>query len=284
MSGADGADRATDGPAAHRLVRVGGLEVLEWPALGELGVDAAVTTRAGGVSAAPYDSLNLGLHVGDDPGAVIENRRLAARVLGASLDDLVLGAQVHGHRVAVVGADDAGRGARSADDALEGVDGLVTAEPALTLVTLVADCVPVVLADPVARMVAVVHAGWRGTVARVLDAALGAMAGLGARPADVVAALGPAVAPERYQVGPEVAEAARAGLGPEGARAALRPDGAGRWRLDLWEANRTILVQAGVPEHQVLVAALSTGSPGPFFSDRQRRPCGRFALLARLRP
>jgi len=273
---------APAGDGAHRLRRVGGLEVLEWPALGHLGVEAAVTTRTGGVSAAPYDTLNLGLHVGDDEASVLENRARAAGVLGASVDNLVLGAQVHGRAVAVVGAGEAGRGARSGPDAIGGVDALVTADPDVTLVTLVADCVPVLLADPVARVVATVHAGWRGTVARVLDAALGAMADLGSRPADVVAALGPAVDPARYQVGPEVARAARAGLGRAGAAAALRPDGAGRWHFDLWAANRGVLLDAGVPAGRVLVADVATGAPGPFFSDRERRPCGRFALLARL--
>ena len=174
--------------------RHGDLEVLEWPALVGLGVEVVVTTRSGGVSAAPYDSLNLGLHVGDDPAAVLENRRRAAAALGATLDDLVVGAQVHGCAAAVVTRAEAGSGATAAADALAGIDALVTAEQAVVLVTLVADCVPLVLFDPVARVLATVHAGWRGTVARVPEAALAAMAGLGSRPADVVAALGPAVA------------------------------------------------------------------------------------------
>jgi len=280
----DGADRTPRGSSAHRFRRDGDLEVLEWPALDDLGLEVAVTTRRGGVSAGPYDSLNLGLHVGDDPEAVVENRRRAAGTVGATLDELVVGAQVHGRRVAQVTRAEAGRGATSSADALGGVDGLVTVDPGVTLVTLVADCVPVVLADPIAGVLAAVHAGWRGTVARVLDSALAAMAGLGSHPGDVVAALGPAVPPEHYQVGPEVAQAARAGLGAEGADGALRTDPDGRWRLDLWVANHQVLVEAGVPANQVLVASVPTGSPGPFFSDRERRPCGRFALLARLRP
>ncbi len=281
---AAGDDRAPEDPRGPRLRRVGDLEVLEWPALADLGVDVMVTTRRGGVSAGPYASLNLGLHVGDDPHAVVENRRRAAGALGVTLDDLVVGAQVHGRQVAVVGPAECGRGARAAADALDGVDALVATDAGVTLVTLVADCVPVVLVDPVARVVATAHAGWRGTVARVLDAALSAMGGLGSSPADTVAALGPAVAPERYPVGPEVARAARSGLGEATAAAALAPDGHDRWRFDLCEANRRVLVDAGVPADQVLLAAVPTGAPGPFFSDRQQRPCGRFALLARLRP
>ncbi len=264
--------------------RHGDLEVLEWPALVGLGVDVVVTTRSGGVSAAPYDSLNLGLHVGDDPAAVLENRRRAAAALGATPGDLVVGAQVHGCAAAVVTRAEAGSGATAAAGALAGVDTLVTAEPGVVLMTLVADCVPLVLFDPVARVLATVHAGWRGTVARVPEAALAAMAGLGSRPADVVAALGPAVAAERYEVGDEVVLAAREGLGPAVSEAALRAGAGGRWHLDLWAANRAVLLDAGVPSERILVASVPTGSPGPFFSDREQRPCGRFALLARLHP
>ena len=274
VNAAGGSGRHLGGAAGHRMRRRGDLEVLEWPALGDLGVEVVVTTRAGGVSGAPYDSLNLGLHVGDDPAAVLENRRRAAAALGATLDDLVVGAQVHGCGVAVVTRAEAGKGATAAADALAGIDALVTAEEGLVLVTLVADCVPLVLFDPVARVLATVHTGWRGTVARVPEAALAAMAGLGSRPADVVAALGPAVAPGRYEVGDEVVRAAREGLGAAGAGAALRARAGDRWHLDLWAANRGVLLDAGVPAERILVASVPTGTPGPFFRTASSAPAG----------
>jgi YfiH family protein len=166
-------------------------------------------------------------------------------------------------------------------DTIPGADALVTTEPGLVLVTQVGDCVPIVLYDPVAGVLASVHAGWRGTVAGVSRAALEAMASLGSRPADVLAGLGPAIAPDRYQVGPEVAACF---TNPAGI---LRPDGTGKWLLDLWAANRRLLREAGVPDAQIHVATVPTGpgplGPGPFFSDRTARPCGRFALVARLK-
>ncbi|MGE3620077.1 MAG: polyphenol oxidase family protein [Acidimicrobiia bacterium] len=275
----------TPGPGlAAEVAAVDGVEVLRWPGLVDLGVDAVVTGRAGGVSVGPYDGLNLGLHVGDDPDAVRENRRRAAAVLGAGLDDVVAYRQVHGREVAVVGPADRGRGARVHDDTVPEADALVTAAPGVVLAVLVADCLPVLLVDPAARVLGCVHAGWRGTVADVVGATVAAMVELGARPVDVVALLGPAVPPERYQVGEEVAAGARDRFGPVVGQVLLPDPDPGRWRFDLWEANARLLVAAGVPADNVARSgALPTGD-GRFFSDRAQRPCGRFGLLATLRP
>jgi polyphenol oxidase len=264
--------------------RRAGLDVLAWPSLDGQGVEACVTTRSGGVSTGPYASLNLGLHVGDDPTAVVENRRRAAAAIGCSLDDLVFARQVHGREVAVVTADDRGSGARGDAGAVE-ADGLVTTSPEVGLAIMVADCVPLVLVDPGAGVLAVVHAGWRGTVARVAEAAVEAMAALGADPGAVLAGIGPAIPADRYQVGDEVAGAARACFAgdPRGTDGVLRPDGTGRWTFDLWAANHRVLTAAGVPAEGIEVAAVGTGGDGPFFSDRAARPCGRFAVLVRLR-
>ena len=245
-----------------------------------LAVEAMVTTRDGGVSSGPYASLNLGLHVGDDPSRVIENRRRAAAALGLDLGQCVFAHQTHGREVAVVGAADRGRGTTRPEGA-PACDALVTATPGVGLAIMVADCVPLVLFEPQARVLAVVHAGWKGTVARVAEAAVEAMARLGAARAAVVAGLGPAVEPARYQVGDEVAGAARGAFGA-GVDDLLAPDGPGHWRFDLWAANRRVLVEAGVPAAQIEVAPVGTGRGTQFFSDRAERPCGRFAALARL--
>jgi polyphenol oxidase len=270
---------APRGPAELRTA--GGLRVLVWPALGALGVDAVVTTRYGGVSSGPYESLNLGLHVGDDDSAVVENRRRAAGAIGASLGDLVVGDQVHGAAAAVVTAGHAGRGSQRLDDALTGTDALVTDRPGLVLVTLVADCVPIILVDPAARVLATVHAGWRGTVAGVAGAALGVMASLGSRPDRVVAGIGPGVSPRTYVVGPEVASGVNGRFGTAAGQL-LTPVGAHRWLFDLPAANRLALIEAGVRASAVHVAPFDTADDA-FYSDRARRPCGRFGLLARLR-
>jgi polyphenol oxidase len=271
--------------ASWRVRRQGGLDVLTWPAFEGLGAQIAVTTCAGGVSTGPYDSLNLSLSVGDDEAAVLENRRRLAGALGADLRDFVFARQVHGRTVHVATSADRGRGTLELEDAVPGADALVTSEPGLVLAILVGDCVPIVLLDPVAGVLACVHAGWRGTVAGIGPAAVAAMTELGAQRDRVVAGIGPAIGPDRYQVGADVADAVRACLG-DAAGSVLRPDGTGRWLLDLWAANRHQLAAAGLPEARIHVAAAATGpepgGAGLFFSDRTARPCGRFALVARL--
>ena len=298
-------------PPSTVLRAVSGLHLLAWPTLDASGADAAVTTRSGGVSSGPYATLNLSLSVGDDPGCVLENRRRLAAGFDASLEDFVLARQVHGAGVRVVGAADRGSGAFCLDDAIADADALVTATPGVVLAILTADCVPIVLHDPVAGVLACVHAGWRGTVAGVSAAAVAAMCALGSRPSDVIAGIGPAIAAARYQVGPDVHQAVTAAFGPAAStfiRLDTRPDARpdsdpgthpdtrpgsdpDRWLLDLWAANRHALVKAGIPAPQIHTTALPTGptptttptGPGYFFSDRTARPCGRLALVARLR-
>ena len=182
-------------PAAGALRRVAGLDVLGWPAFEGLAVEAFVTGRGGGMSVGAYESLNLSFAVGDDPGAVLENRRRVAGAMGADLGEFVFTRQVHGAGVRVVTADDRGAGAFAVDPQVPEADALVTADPSVVLAILAADCVPVVLYDPVAHVLGCVHSGWRGTVARVSAAALAAMRTLGASPENVIAGLGPAISP-----------------------------------------------------------------------------------------
>jgi purine-nucleoside/S-methyl-5'-thioadenosine phosphorylase / adenosine deaminase len=308
--------------AAAGLRQRAGLPVLTWPAFDPLPVEAMVTTRHGGVSVDSYATLNLSFAVGDEAANVRENRRRAAAALGADPADFVFAAQVHGGRAEVVSAADRGRGTLATGDAVGPADALVTATPGTVLAILVADCVPIVLYDPAAHVLACVHAGWRGTVARTAQSALAAMCSLGTRPEDVIAGIGPSVAAGSYRVGEEVAAAARDAFGEEvtgtapdafgeemaatardtfaevagaardasgqQAQALLRPaatGGPGQWLFDLPAANRHVLRAAGVPDGQIHVAATPTGpDPGLFFSHRAERPCGRFALAARLEP
>ena len=289
----------TTAPAELRAA--GALRLLTWPALGASGADAAVTARDGGVSTGPYATLNLSLTVGDDPDRVLENRRRLAAALGVGPGDFVFARQVHGAGVRIVGRADRGRGAFTLEDAVADADALVTTDPDTVLAILTADCVPIVLHDPMAGVLACVHAGWRGTVARVCAAAVAAMTSLGSRPSDVIAGLGPAADPARYQVGPDVHQAVTQAFGPA-APAFIRPDprasadpsrpgpaAPGRWLLDLWAANRHVLREEGLSDSQIHATTLPTGpdptdptSHGSFFSDRAARPCGRLALVARL--
>ncbi|MBT0773065.1 peptidoglycan editing factor PgeF [Kineosporia sp. J2-2] len=250
------------------------IPLLTWSIFDGHGVRAAVTTRAGGVSSGRYESLNLGLHVADDPDAVRVNRERAARAFGVAPGDLVFAKQVHGAEVAAVTAP----GQKNIE-----ADALITAEPGPVLVIMVADCVPLVLFDPVRRVAAAVHAGWPGTVAGISAATVRALAEQGSDPADLLVGIGPSISPDRYQVGADVEVKARQAFGDR-AGEVIRPDGTGRWTFDLWRANIIQLTEAGVRPQAIELAGLDTGPGTPFFSHRSEGPTGRFAVLVRLTP
>lgn len=231
----------------------------------------AFTTRGGGVSAPPFDTLNLGRGAGDDAAAVRENRARALAALGRDISDQIEASQVHGREVAVVTAAQRGR-------KIQGADGLTSCDPAAVLAMHSADCVPVLVADPVKRAVAAVHTGWRGTAAGATAAAIREMGeAFGSRPADLLAAIGPAIGPCCYEVGGEVVEA----LAPwPWHGAVLRPASKGRWFLDLWEANRRQIEAAGVPPGAIAAAGLCTSChPALFFSHRRFGRTGRMAAF-----
>ncbi|SDF55821.1 conserved hypothetical protein [Blastococcus aurantiacus] len=223
-----------------------------------------VTDRRGGRSRAPYDSFNLGDHVGDDPGDVAANRSRVARELGVGEDRLVWMNQVHGSEVAVVEGPQ--------DGPLAGTDALVTATPGLVLGVLAADCVPVLLTDPVAGVVAAVHAGREGLRRGVLPATLSAMASLGARARHVTALLGPAVCGACYEV-PQAMQAEVAAVAP----AAAVPTRRGTAGLDLRAGLADILGRAGVTE--VVHDPRCTVEDPQLFSHRRDGVTGRQAGL-----
>jgi YfiH family protein len=249
---------------------------------GQPGVLAGCSGRRGGVSEPPYDELNVGLHVGDDPAAVIENRRRIAEATGTDLDAFVMPLQVHDGNVAAVTAADRGRGARTLERAVRDTDALVTDEPGVVLAVMLADCVPVVVYDPVTPAVGVAHAGWAGTVNHVTANTVRALRDrYGSDPGDMLAGVGPSIGPASYEVGADVADRARAEFPSDGV---VRARGGGKYLFDLWESNVADLVGAGVRRECVEVAGIDTfESADRFFSDRRQRPTGRFLALASLR-
>lgn len=232
------------------------------------------TTRSGGVSSPPYDSLNLGLHVGDVPSAVSDNRSRACGALGFSLDDWVSGEQVHGASVLRVTGELRGRGARAHNTSLPGVDGLVTDTPGVLLAGYFADCVPILIADPQGPKVGIAHAGWRGTLAGIARNLVRTLEeSFGSPPERLVAWVGPAIGACCFHVGLDVAELfARAGFGD------FISDGPS---IDLKGINRELLVAAGLDPAHVEASNLCTAcSTERFFSHRALGPrTGRMAGL-----
>ncbi|RBY89196.1 peptidoglycan editing factor PgeF [Blastococcus sp. TBT05-19] len=223
-----------------------------------------VTDRRGGRSRSPYDSFNLGDHVGDDPADVAANRARVARELGVGEDRLVWMSQVHGTGVAIVDGPQ--------DGPLPDTDALVTATPGLVLGVLAADCVPVLLADHDTGVVAAVHAGREGVRKGVVPATLSAMASLGAKARHVTALLGPAVCGECYEV-PEEMQTDVARVAPA---AAVRTR-AGTPGLDLRAGIAEILRRAGIPE--VVQDPRCTAEDPTLYSHRREGVTGRQAGL-----
>ncbi|GAB2839410.1 peptidoglycan editing factor PgeF [Streptomyces deserti] len=228
------------------------------------GAHFAFTDRWGGVSAAPYEELNLGGAVGDDPDAVRTNRELAAKSLGVDPDRVVWMNQVHGADVAVVD------GPWGSSSEIPSVDAIVTARRGLALAVLTADCVPVLLADPVAGIVAAAHAGRPGMIAGVVPAALRAMTDLGAEPSRIVARTGPAVCGRCY----EVPEAMRAEVSA-GEPAAYAETSWGTPAVDVSAGVHAQLDRLGVRDRaQSPVCTLQSTD---HFSYRRDRTTGRLA-------
>jgi YfiH family protein len=247
----------------------GGINVLVPEALESEGFLVAFTERAGGVSPDAFRSLNLGLRCGDDPVNALENRRRVCRAVG--IPPFALARQVHGARVLEAEPGHTGAGFEDPSTALGDADAIVTSSPGVAVAVLAADCVPVALGDPVTGRLAVVHAGWRGVAEGVLEAAMRHFD----RPVEVRAAVGPAVGPDHYEVGEEVAHAVSAACG--GGAVTTRQDS--RLLLDLPATVTRILGELGVrviERDEVCTAC----EPDRFFSHRRDGITGRQALLA----
>ncbi|MGQ9498413.1 MAG: peptidoglycan editing factor PgeF [Desulfotomaculales bacterium] len=225
-------------------------------------VTAVFSTRLGGVSRGAYAELNLGFHVGDDPGAVLANRRTLLKSIGFNIDDLVCAEQVHAAGVKLVGSNERGRGARSEKDALTGIDGMVTGIPGVVLGAFFADCVPVFLADVRGRCIGLVHAGWRGTVARIVKTAIDVMcSAYHLSPASIAVVIGPAIGRCCYEVGNEVAAPVR----DAGLHSFIEQVAPGKWRFGLAEANRQILLASGVAPQLIRIMPFCTACNGELF-------------------
>lgn len=236
------------------------------------------SARQGGVSAAPFDTLNMALHVGDDPAHVWENRRRYFAAIGLDAERICTIRQVHGTEIVRAVRRDAGRGAHAYDDALADADAVITNDSGVALMLCYADCVPVLLYDPVHNAAGIVHAGWKGTVQRIAAKTVARMnEEFGTQAADVLVGIGPSISAACYIVGAEVADRFRAEFPAHADRILTSQDGA--QHLDLWEANRIQLMEADVPETNIDCANICTSCDCTFFYS-YRAAGGRTGRLA----
>ncbi len=246
---------------------IGGVSLQISPALEKAGVLHGFTTRWGGASEGIYASLNLGGNRGDDPERVRENYRRVCAALGVDMGKLVFSSQVHADVVRPVTLADAGKGLDRRVD--YDADGLITDLPGITLVVFGADCLTVLLCDPARRVIAAVHAGWRGTALGITARAVEAMVrDYGCERARIIAALGPCISRCCFETGPEVPEAMTAALGEEALPYILELGG-GKYKVDLKGLNALWLKHSGVLTTKIDISPDCTlCSPDKYWSHR----------------
>ena len=221
----------------------------------------------GGVSPAPWDSLNLGANRGDSKESVAENFRRFCTAIGTDCNAVIKNRQVHSALVRPVYAEDI-----QPDLAASGIveaDGLVTDQPGLCLTVFSADCIPILFYDPIQRVIAAVHAGWRGTAAGIAEKAVEAMvSGYGCKPEQIQAAIGPGIGPCHFETHSDVPDALTDALGSHAAPL-IHPRSNGKYQVDLKQANACFLRRAGLnPEHLAISDQCTACHPDEFWSHR----------------
>lgn len=231
-------------------------------------VEHCFTTREGGVSEGIFSKLNLSFTRGDEDAAVLENYKRLAKAMGTTEDRFVCTDQTHTTNVIRVGEKQCGYGV-TVKKPYTDVDGLITNEPNVVLSTFFADCVPLYFVDSVNKAIGMSHSGWRGTVGRMGQKTLEAMAlEFGTNPKDVVAAVGPSICQECYEISEDVATEFMKEF-PEHVEEILIDKKNGKYQLDLWKCNEIVLLEAGVLQENIAVTNVCTCcNPKVLFSHR----------------
>lgn len=247
-----------------------GVTWLTWPALEEVpGIVHGFSTRLGGVSKGIYASMNLSFTRGDEEADVRENYRRLAVAMGFSAGDIVTSDQTHTTNIRVVTEKDRGKGITVPRDYTD-VDGMVTNVPGLVLATFYADCVPLYFVDPVHRAIGLSHSGWRGTVGKIGAETVRVMREqYGSEPSDILAAIGPSICQDCYEVSEDVIDQFRAAFERKYWPSLFYQKESGKYQLNLWEANRIIFQETGIlPEHISLPNLCTCCNPEFLFSHR----------------
>ncbi|RDW18478.1 peptidoglycan editing factor PgeF [Oceanobacillus arenosus] len=227
---------------------------------------AGFTTRNGGVSRPPFQTFNCGLHVNDETETVIENRSILASKLNMPLDNWVSGEQVHGTNVHIIDEREKGRGARSYDSSLKGIDGLITNKKGILCTAFFADCVPLYFYDPITEYIGMAHAGWKGTVNRIQEKMVQALVKVGVQPENLLVAVGPSISQVKYEVDEPVIQA----ISEENKQKTVIPLKNDHYLLDLKQLNVEILLQSGVLRHNIEVTNYCTHQDKALFFSHRR--------------
>ena len=287
-------------PAPITLHESNGVAYFTFPLLDQIRmVRHAFSTRLGGASKGYFGTMNFSLTRGDNRDDVLENYRRMAQILGTDVSRMVLSHQTHTTNIRLVTEADAGKGIWQVRD-YENIDGLITNVPGLTLVTFFADCVPLYFVDPVHHAIGLSHSGWKGTVHRMGQKTVEAMGeAFGTKPEDLRVCIGPSICRDCYEVSEDVADAFKEEFGAEirqdisvdlfsspdkittgnqadstlcypwNGKSILMNKGNGQYQLDLWGANRQVLLDAGIlPEHLAMTNVCTKCNPDLLYSHR----------------
>ncbi len=259
-----------------------GVSYLTFPAFEQYPfIRHAFSTRLGGVSQNVFASMDLSFHRGDSDENVLENYRRFCAAVGFDFNTLVASSQDHHTVIRRVGREQAGIGIWRPKD-MQSVDGLITNEPNVTLITYYADCVPLYFLDPVRRAIGLAHAGWRGTVARIGEKTVERMREeFGSNPEDIIAAIGPSIGPCCYEVD-EPVERQFVQLTDLAPMDFITEMPNGKFMLNLWEVNRRVIQHAGVPEQNITVGGLCTKCNSELLYSHRVMGAARGGLAAML--
>lgn len=253
-----------------------GVKLAFFPALAQLGLRHGISTRIGGVSQAGLSSLNLGIKVDDEPQNLAINRRYFAEAVGVTDSRIVSSGQVHGTTVAVVGEENSGQ-------RITETDALVTNTNGLPLLLFFADCVPLLIFDPIHKVIGLSHAGWKGTLHSIGPKTILTMQqAFDTNPSDCIIGIAPSIGPQDFEVDkPVMDEINNRWNKLEQFSRSNRP---GHWLIDLWHWNQLQFINAGVDPTNIHIAGISTASrPELFFSHRASQgTAGRFGVLMTL--
>lgn len=256
--------------ATIKIKQKGDVPFLTYPMLEETGIVVhGFSTRMGGVSQRHLSSLNLGFGRGDEEENLRENFRRIAAAIGFETENLVLSQQTHTTNVKVVTEEDRGRGITK-PLGWKDVDGLVTDVPGLVLATFYADCVPLFFVDPVRKAVGLSHSGWRGTVGKIGKVTVEAMMReYGSRPEDILAAVGPSICQECYEVSEDVILEFQKNYEERFWDSLYYQKENGKYQLNLWRANELVFLEAGIlPEHISITDICTCCNPDVLYSHR----------------
>ena len=237
----------------------GAVPYLSFPMFRDTGlVTDGFSTRLGGVSEGCFSSLNLSFDRGDDRAAVAENFRRMGEALGVRCEDMVLSQQTHTTNIRIVTDEDRGKGITRERDYTD-IDGLITNVPGICLVTTYADCVPLYFLDPVKKVIALSHSGWRGTVGKIGKKTVELMHDkFGSDPADILAAVGPSVCQDCYEVSADVIDRFKEVFDRSAWDELFYEKPDGKYQLDLWKANEKIFLEAGIRKDHIAVTNVCT--------------------------